>query len=125
MVGVAVNWLDAHVLKVLGEDGREWHDAHLPVIGGRGGFDHLKRDKLGMTVGGMMFDSRVGIDGVETEQFPETVCDLYRLVVLGVAWAATSLNGRVGLNVIQATLCANGRGDFAKELVGFADIITG
>lgn len=126
VVGVAVNWLDARVREVLYGNGREWHDAHLPVVKDRGGLDRPKRDKLGMIVGGMMLDSRGDVDGVETEQLPETVCDVYRLVVLGVAWAATRLNGRVGLNGIQATLSANGRsGSIAKELVCFADMISG
>jgi hypothetical protein len=58
---------------------REWHSAHLPVIGSRGGLSHLKRNKPGTIVDRVTLDGRVGFDGVKTKQFPETVCDLYRL----------------------------------------------
>ena len=124
VVGVTVNWLGAHARKILRGNGREWHNAHLPVVRGRGGLNRLKRNKLGMIVDRVMFDGRVDFDGVEAEQFPETVCDLYRLVVLGVAWAATRLNGRVDLDAIQSTLSTNRRRSVFKVLVGWSDMIS-
>ena len=65
----------------------------------------------------------MSFDGLETEQLPGMICNLYCLGALGVAQTVVRLNGRGDLNAIQATLTANGR--VLKELASVADLISG
>ena len=127
VVRVAVNWLSAHVRNILRGDGREGHKVHLPIIRNRReGRGLERRDEFGMIVDRVMFDGSMSFNGLETEQLPETIRDLYRLVALGVARAVVRLNGRGDLNAIQATLAANGTsGRVLEELAGLADLISG
>lgn len=111
VVGVAVNWLGIHVCKVLRGDGREGHHVHLSII-----WNSRKRRGL---------DCSMGFDGLQAEHLPETICDFYRLVALGVARTTTRFNGRSDLNAIQAIPAANGRrGRVVEETTGGADLIS-
>lgn len=112
VMGVAVNWLGVHVCEVLRGDGGEGHNMHLSII-----WNSRKRRGL---------DCSMGIDGLQTEHLPETICDFYRLVALGVTRTTTRLNGRNDLNAIQAIPAANGRrGRVVKEIGSRADSISG
>ena len=117
---VAVNWHGARVLNVLHRNGTEGHNVHLPVIGRRHGCN--KRNELRMVVGGVVLDGSMNSDGLETEQLPEAIRDLYPGVALCVAWAATDLDGRGDLNAIQAIAGRNGRG--VEEFTGRAYLIS-
>ena len=76
-----------------------------------------------MTVDRVMFNSSMSFDGLETEQPPETIRDLYCLAALGVARMVVRLNGRGDLNAIRATPAANGTsGRVLEELAGDASI---
>ena len=54
-------------------------------------------------------DCRVRLDGLESEQLPQTIRHFYRFVALGVAQMVTRLDGRNDLDVIQSILTVNGR----------------
>lgn len=127
VVGVAVNWLGAHVCKVLCRNGRERHNMHLSIIWNsrkRRGLER-RRNELGMTVDRVVLDCGVGLDGLQTKPLSETIGDIYRLVILGVA-RTTMLNGRGDLDSIQAIPAANGRrGRVVEEFAGRADVISG
>ena len=130
VVGVAMNWLGAHVRKVLRGNGREGHNMHLSIIWNsrkRGGFDCFDRRKeFVMIVERVVFDCCVGPDRLQTEQLSETIRDFYRLVALGVARTTTMLSGRGDLNAIQAVSAANRRrGRVVEEFAGMADLISG
>ena len=129
VVGVAVNWLGAHVRNVLRGDGREGHNMHLSIWNTRKrcGLDCFKRgNELGVVVGRVVLDSGMVFDGLQTEHLSETVRDFHRLVALGVTRTTARLNGRGDLNPIQAISAANGRrGRVVEEFAGGADLISG
>ena len=111
VVGVAVNWLGAHVLH---RNGREWYDMHSSITSGR---SRRGRHAFGR--------NQVRIDGLQTKQLPETIRDVYRGFAHGVAPAARRLHGRADLNMIQAIPPANGRrGRVVEEFVGRPDLIS-
>ena len=131
VVGVAVNWLGAHVRKVLRGNGREGHNMHLSIIWNsrkRGGLDcfERRRKEFVMIVERVVLDCGMGPDRLQTEQLSETIRDFYRLVALGVARTTTMLSGSGDLNAIQAISAANGRrGRVVEEFAGRADLISG
>lgn len=121
---MAVNRHGARVLNVLHRNGTEGHNAHLPVIRSRSRRHGCnKRNEFRMVVGGVVLDGSMNSDGLETEQLPEAIRDLYPGVALCVAWAAMDLDGRGDLNAIQPIVGRNGRG--VEEFTGRADLISG
>lgn len=126
VVGVAMNWRGVHVLNVLHGNGGEGHDVHLPVVGDRRRLDRFeRRSELGVIVEGVVLNSRVNVNGLEAEQLPEAIRDFYRLAALGVARAATRLDGRGNLDAIQAVPVNRRNGRIVEEFAGWANLISG
>ena len=95
-------------------------DMQLSVADDRRDCHVVNRNQVVMTDGG------VSRDGLQTERLLETVRDVYCGFAYGVTGAATRLDWRSNLNVIQAILAANKRrGIVVEEVPGRADLISG
>ena len=95
-------------------------DMQLSVADDRRDRHVVNRNQVVMTDGG------VSRDGLQTERLLETVRDVYCGFAHGVTGAATRLDWRSNLNVIQAILAANKRrGIVVEEVPGRADLISG
>ena len=114
-----MNWRGAHVLDILHGNRGGRQDIHR-LIRSEG------RNEFGMIMDRVILDCRVRLDGLESEQLPQTIRHFHRFVALGVARTATRLDRRNNLDAIQSILTVNRRsGVIVDEFDGGVNLISG